>query len=176
MIHIPRLAAAALALCLGACALAPESQPIPDMGRVPAAFEMSGRIAVRQGERSEIARLRWTHRPSGDLWVFASPLGNEVARIESGEAGATLRQAGGPTATAPSFAVLAERFIGLALEPATLAAWLHGGAARSEHGGWQVALEETQGAGAVQVARRLSATRGDVVVRVVVDEYRPLPE
>jgi hypothetical protein len=35
-------------------------------------------------------------------------------------------------------------------------------------------VEASEAAGAVQVARRMSATRGDVVVRIVVDEYKPV--
>src|SRR5688572_27897999 len=87
---IARAAAPVLALLLGACALAPPKTALPELAGVPAAFEMTGRLALRHGDRSEIARLRWTHRPGSDLWVIASPLGNEVARIESGSAGATL--------------------------------------------------------------------------------------
>jgi outer membrane biogenesis lipoprotein LolB len=169
-----RVAALALAASCAACALAPVPQaPLPELSAVPASFEMSGRLALRQGDRSEIARLRWEHRPGSDRWVFASPLGNEVARIESGPRGATLRQAGGPDEEAPTFAALAERFLGVALEPAALARWLHG-TAPAESGGWAVAIEETQRAGTVDMARRLSATRGDVTVRLVVDEYRTL--
>jgi outer membrane lipoprotein LolB len=142
---------------------------------VPPSFEMSGRLAVRQGERSEIARLRWTHRPTGDLWVIASPLGNEVARIESSAAGATLSQGGEPV-SAPSFAALTERILGVPLDPAALAAWLHGETASAVPGGWNVTIEETQPAGAIALARRISATRGDVVVRLVVDDYRALQD
>jgi outer membrane biogenesis lipoprotein LolB len=134
---------------------------------------MSGRLALRQGDRSEIARLRWTHAPQSDTWVIASPLGNEVARIESGARGATLKQAGGADEAAPTFAALTERLLGVALDPATLAVWLHG-AAPAASGGWTVAIEETQDAGAVAIARRLSARRGDVTVRLAVDEYRAL--
>ena len=108
--------------------------------------------------------------------MISSPLGNEVARIASGPQGATLAQAGGPTETASTFAALAHKLIGLALDPDTLAAWLHGGAQQSSQGGWKVTLDEAQQAGNVQIARRLSAVRGDAVVRVVVDEYRALGE
>ena len=171
---IARAAAPVLALLLGACALAPpKTGPLPDLAGVPAAFEMSGRLALRQGDRSEIARLRWTHRPGGDVWVIASPLGNEVARIESGSAGATLTQAGGGGAQADSFEELTERVLGVALSPALLAGWLHGSpsAAPSE---WKVTLEEKQAAGRVEIARRIGAQRGDTTVRLVVDEYRSL--
>src|SRR5689334_380448 len=100
---IARAAALALALLAGACASVTPT-PLPQLAGAPDAFEMSGRLALRQGQRSEIAKLRWTHRPASDLWVIASPLGNEVARIESSPAGATLRQADGGGDEATSFA------------------------------------------------------------------------
>lgn len=164
----------AATVLLGACATAPAPRALPVLEGVPAAFEMSGRIAVRQDQRNDIARLRWTHTATGDQWVFASPLGNEVARIESDGAGATLTQAGGEPRRAASFAALSEALVGVALEPAWLAGWLHGklGAAP---GDWKVTLDEQQDAGAVRIARRLTASRGDTVVRVVVDDYRVLP-
>ena len=170
---IARTAALALALFTGACAIAPSSQPLPQLSAVPAAFEMSGRLALRQGDRSDIAKLRWTHRASADTWVIASPLGNEVARIESAPGGASLVQADGQRAEASSFAELTERVLGVALEPAQLAAWLHG-APPADAQGWKVTLDEKQAAGAVEIARRVTAVRGDVTVRLVVDEYRPL--
>ena len=170
-----RLAACLAAILLGACALTPEPSALPALERVPAAFEMSGRLAVRQGERSEIARLRWTHAPASDIWVFASPLGNEVARIESSTGGATLMRAGGERQAAASFSALTERILGVALDPETLAGWLHGGPVTGA-AGWSVTLDEKQRAGSVELARRLSAIRGDVVVRLVVDDYRVVQE
>jgi outer membrane biogenesis lipoprotein LolB len=171
---IGRTSALALAATLAGCALAPSSQaPLPELSAVPASFEMSGRLALRLGERSEIARLRWSHTPSSDRWVIASPIGNEVARIESGAGGARLVRAGEAPEEAASFAALSERLLGVALEPAALAGWLHGRAPQ-QAGGWVVSIDESQRAGAVEMARRLTATRGDVTVRLVVDEYRSL--
>ncbi len=168
-----RLAALLAALLLGACALAPRGE-LPRLAAVPGAFEVSGRLAVRMADRSEIARLRWTHRPDSDLWVFASPLGNEVARIESGPTGATLAQGSAAPQQAASFAALTERLLGLALDPAELARWLHGGLPAGAVSDWQVTIEETQAAGAIEEARRISARRGEASVRLVVDEYRAL--
>ncbi len=167
-----RAFAAVLALMLGACAVAPP-QPLPELTGVPVAFEVAGRLSLRQGQRSDIARLRWTHRGASDLWVISSPFGNEVARIESSPGGATLVQAGGSPQQAGSFADLTQQALGVELDPAALAGWLHG-RAPSQTSGWTVTLEETQKAGAVDVARRMSATRGEVTVRLVVDEYRVL--
>ncbi len=173
---IARLAAVLAALLLASCAITPAPSALPSLDRVPAAFEMSGRLAVRQGDKSEIARLRWTHTPASDVWAFASPLGNEVARIASSAGGATLTQAGGETHVAASFSALTERILGVPLDPATLAGWLHGTSAADVPGGWKVTFDEKQLAGSVELARRLSAIRGDVVVRLVVDEYRVVQE
>jgi outer membrane biogenesis lipoprotein LolB len=163
-----------LLFLLGACASVPAPQPLPQLDSVPAAFEMSGRLAIRQGDRSEIARLRWTHARGSDVWIIASPLGNEVARIESTAGGARLAQAGGATEEAPSFQALTQRLLGVPLDPSLLAAWLHGQPPADAPADWKFSMDESQQAGAVTLAKRLTAKRGDVVVRLVVDSYRPL--
>lgn len=168
-----RLGAGLLALGLAACAALAPPAPLPQLAAVPHAFEISGRLLVRQGDRSDIARLRWSHRPHADVWVIASPLGNEVARIESSAEGATLVQADGASESAPTFAALTERLFGVGLDPAVVAQWLHGTGRPDAASGWALSIEETQRAGSVELARRMSATRGDVLVRLVVDEYRP---
>ena len=172
---IPRIAALLLASALAACATLAEA-PLPRLESVPAAFEMTGRLAVRDGERSEIARLRWTRTRGGDVWVISSPLGNEVARIESGADGATLVQAGAEAQHAASFPALTEELFGVALDPDWLAAGLHGQVPAGAPSGWKLTVDETQPAGAVRLARRLTASRGDVVVRLVVDGYRALED
>jgi outer membrane biogenesis lipoprotein LolB len=165
-----------MALLLAACMSAPPPRALPELAAVPASFELSGRLAVRQGDRSDIARLRWTHRPSGDLWVVSSPLGNEVARIESDGRGARLAQAGGPPREAASFADLTQALVGVRLEPAAMAGWIHGAGDSALPGDWKVTIEERQPAGSIEIARRISATRGDAVVRLVVDDYRALED
>jgi outer membrane lipoprotein LolB len=55
-----------------------------------------------------------------------------------------------------------------------LAAWIHGASTVDAPGGWKVTLDETQRAGAIDIARRITASRGDVVVRFVIDEYKVL--
>lgn len=171
-----RAAGFAAALLLAACMSAPPQRALPELTAVPASFELSGRLAVRQGDRSDIARLRWTHRPASDVWVVSSPLGNEVARIEADAKGARLVQAGGAPRHAASFAALTQALIGVSLEPATMAGWIHGAQGKAIPGDWSVTIEERQPAGSVEIARRISATRGDAVVRLVVDEYRALED
>jgi outer membrane biogenesis lipoprotein LolB len=174
---IRRAAALAAALAVSACATLAPPQPLPQLSAVPASFEVNGRLAVRQGDRSDIAKLRWTRRGGSDTWVIASPLGNEVARVESDAGGATLIRGGtSPPERAESFQALTGRLLGVPLDPRLMAQWLHGLAPASAPGDWKVTLEETQPAGAIEIAKRITASRGEVVVRLVVDEYRVLAD
>jgi outer membrane biogenesis lipoprotein LolB len=158
-----------------ACAITPEATKLPELESVPASFEMSGRIAIRQGDRSDIAKLHWTHERSADVWIIASPLGNEVARIESTDNGAQLQRAGGQPESAPDFRSLTERLLGVPIEPRQLANWLHGTAGSITTGGWIVEVQETQKAGAIDIARLITARRGETSVRLVVDQYQARP-
>lgn len=173
----PRLAALALAAAATACASLAPPPALAPLEAVPAAFEVAGRLSVRQGSSGEIAKMRWTHRPGSDLWIVSSPLGTEVARIDSGPEGATLTRAGEAPERAGSFAELSARLFGAEIEPGALGAWLHGAReAGAIATGWSVAIEETERAGTVEIARRITATRGDIVVKLVVDSYRALGE
>ena len=173
-----RIASLAAALVLAACAIpAPPPSPLPELAGVPRAFEMDARISIRVADRSDIAKLRWVRRPGSDEWVFSSPIGNEVARIESDSRGATLSRAGADPERAQSFQALTERVLGVALDPGELSAWLHGQPAKGGMSAeWKVNVDEKQQAGAVTLAKRITASRGDVVVKLVVDSYRPLEE
>jgi hypothetical protein len=57
-----------------------------------------------------------------------------------------------------------------------MAGWLHGAKPSNAPGDWKVSIDETQRAGEIDLARRITATRGDTTVRLVVDEYRPLAD
>src|SRR5690348_11712367 len=110
-----RFAAGAAALLIAACAAIPQQATLPYLPPVHASFEMSGRLAVRHVTSSDIAQLRWTRRGKSDVWVIASPLGNEVARIESTPGGATMSGGGESDARASSFEALTQRVLGVAL-------------------------------------------------------------
>jgi outer membrane biogenesis lipoprotein LolB len=170
-----RAALVVAGLLLASCAITPEPANLPELEGVPASFEMSGRIAVRQGDRNDIAKLRWTHDRASDVWVISSPIGNEVARIESSDHGATLQRAGGGEESAPDFGSLTERLLGVAIAPRELAGWLHTGAGSLTTGGWIVEVQQTQKAGAIDIARLITARRGETSVRLVVDQYRAGP-
>ena len=92
--------------------------------------------------------------------MVSSPLGNEVARIESDRRGATLTRAGAAPEEAASFQALTERLFGVALAPDEVAAWLHGERPRAAPGGWAVTIDETQPASFhYEISKRLSPLR-----------------
>lgn len=161
----------AAALIVAACAAVP---PIPLDG-LPAAFEMGGRMSVAQSGQGEILRIRWSHAPSADAWVLATPVGTEVARIERAAEGITFHRPGEAPVSAGSFAELTGWLFGAAVDDRLLIAWLHGRPISGPEG-WAVTIDESQRFGAAEVARRITATRGETVLKLVVDDYRTMPD
>lgn len=159
------------ALVVSACATA----PFPDipLEGLPASFEMSGRISVRHGEEGEIARLRWERSAASDVWVVSTPFGTEVARIERDSSGLVVHRPGVAPLAATSFSELTDNLLGAAIDERLLVAWLHGRPLAGPEG-WRVTIDESQSLGGRAVARRITATRGDTVVKLVVDDYRAL--
>lgn len=164
-----RPALLATALLAAACTVLPPA-PVPLDG-LPEAFEMAGRLSVAQSGRGEILRLRWRHRADEDDWVLATPVGTEVARIERRGAGLVLHRPGESPVQAASLADLTESLLGAALDERLLVAWLHGRPVAGL-GEWVVTIDESQRFGAMEVARRVTALRGEVTVKLVVDDYR----
>ena len=168
-----RLAPLAAALVVAACAALPPA-PIALDG-LPEAFEMAGRLSVAQAGRGEIVRIRWRHGPAADAWVLATLVGTEVARIERESGGLVLHRPGAAGLEAASLAELTENLLGAALDERLLVAWLHRRPVAGP-GGWAVTIDESQRFGASEVARRVTAVRGEVTVKLVVDDYRAQPE
>ena len=166
-----RLALLAALLVASCAAVPPAAIPLDGL---PSAFEMGGRLSVAHSGRGEILRLRWSHGPWADTWVLATPVGTEVARIERRPEGLVAYRPGAAPVSATSFADLTENLLGAALDERLLVAWLHGRPLPGP-GGWEVSIDEAQRIGDRDLARRITASQGDVVVKLVVDEYRPGP-
>ena len=133
---------------------------------------MAGRISVTQEGRGDIVRLRWAHGPATDLWILASPVGTELARIERAPDGFVASRAGQTPVMVRDFATLTQHLLGVALDERALVAWLHGRTGWGNSAGWAVVLEEGQRVDGIDIARRLTATRDEVTVKLVVDSYR----
>jgi len=162
-----------LAFCAVLAVAACASVPAPEvaLAGLPAAFEMRGRIAVRHRAQGEMATLRWQRTSASDTWVLATPLGTELARIERDAEGLTVYRPGSAPLAVASFAELTENLLGGARDDRLLVAWLHGRPAAGS-AGWAVHIDESQFLAGREVARRLTATRDDTVVKLVVDAYQ----
>jgi outer membrane biogenesis lipoprotein LolB len=170
-----RFVLVAAAVLVSSCAaLAPPLAPIALDG-LPSSFEMSGRLSVAQAGRGDIARLRWTHAPATDLWVLASPVGTELARIERSGEGLVVERPGEAAVRAASFSRLSEQLLGAAIDERLLIAWLHGRPLAGPEG-WRVTIDESQRLGDRDIARRITASRDEVTVKLVVDAYRVVAE
>jgi outer membrane lipoprotein LolB len=170
---VKRILSLAAALFVAACATVPA--PVIPLDGLPVAFAMSGRIAVRHGTQGEIARLRWERASQSDVWVLATPVGTELARIERGSEGLVVHRPGVAPLAAASFSELTEHLLGTALDERLLVAWLHRRPVSGPEG-WNVSIDESQSLGGHEVARRVTASRGDTVVKLVVDDYQSRPE
>ena len=162
------LAALAVALAATACATVPP--PAIPLDGLPEAFDMAGRMAVTSDGRGEIFRVRWSRSPQSEFWVVSSPVGTELARIERTVDGMRVLRPGSEAVEAASFADLTEAVLGAALDERLLVAWLHARPAAGPEG-WTVAIDEARVVGDARVARRITATRDGVGVKLVVDDY-----
>lgn len=160
-------------LLAAACATVPP-EPI-QLDGLPLAFDMGGRLSVARDGRGEILRIRWNRSRAEEAWVLATPMGTEVARIERSGAALTIYRPGEAPVEAESFGRLTASLLGAALDERLLVAWLHGRPLAGPEG-WAVSIDESQRFGSTDVARRITASRGDTVVKLVVDDYRTRPE
>ena len=107
--------------------------------------------------------------------MLATPVGTELARIERGSEGLVVHRPGVAPLAAASFSELTEHLLGTALDERLLVAWLHRRPVSGPEG-WNVSIDESQLLGGHEIARRVTASRGDTVVKLVVDDYQVRPE
>lgn len=146
-------------------------------------FSLYGRISVRINDRIDSGQIRWHRNADEERIGLYSPLGSQVAELVSDRRTrtVTLRQ-GKETTSAASVAALTMSMFGVPLDLGRLAAWAQGvGLVENavtdiafDNGEiWRVSAERYQLVGNHQFASRVIATSGDIVVRLVVDEWTP---
>ena len=146
-------------------------------------FSLYGRISVRVNDRIDSGQIRWHRNADEERIGLYSPLGSQVAELVSDRRtrAVTLRQ-GKETTSSASVAALTMSLFGVPLDLERMAAWAQGvGLVENEvtdiafdNGEiWRVSAERYQSVGNHQFASRVIATSGDIVVRLVVDEWTP---
>lgn len=183
-----RFGALLAALLLGACAsveLPPHQTEAHPSAVFAPHFILRGRLSIRVEQKIDNATVRWQRSSGLERLQFFTPLGSQVAEIEQLEnAPATLRQGEArPTREAPSIAQLTSEILGVALDTGTVARWTQGielieGKANMVNMGdgqiWNVTADPFRREGNRRVVSRLTAIRGDTVIKLVIDEWEAL--
>jgi len=173
-----------LALCLGSFVAAGcATLPAPPAGE--GEFALAGRVAVRYGAEAASGRVTWRHSAAADELLIASPLGQGIAEITRRNGAYTLVASEGQRYTAGDAERLTEQALGWALPLGGLSDWVQG---RPQPGvpAWTryegERLTELQQAGwtieyleydeAVRRPRRLRLSRGELDIRLAIEEWR----
>ena len=185
----------ALALLLSACAQLPgavaENAALPRPARAAGGdFLLTGRIAVSQGQQRHAVNITWQHGAARDEIFLATPLGQGIAELTRGAAGARLTTAERREFNAPDWQALSVRVFGFSLPLSALPRWLLGevpadalgvkydGAGRPQRmvaDGWQVAYLEYAGNAADALPALIELRREDIEVRWKIDDWQLSP-
>lgn len=173
---------------LGACTTTPLVPPatvtLPaGQSALAAYFSLNGRISVRVNDKVDSGQIRWNRSAVEERIGLYSPLGTQVAELISNKRTGmvTLRQAN-ETSSAASVAELTQSLLGVALDLDRMAAWVQGVGLRENENTdmtlgngeiWRVTAERYVASGQYRFASRVTATSGDIMVRLVIDEWTP---
>lgn len=169
------------ALLLAACAtVPPEALP-------PGGFSLVGRVAIRYGDEAASGRITWRHGHADDDLVISTPLGQGLAEITRRDGLYTLVTSRGERYSAADPERLTQQVLGFALPLGGLPDWVQGrpqpgveAATRYDAGrlaelrqnGWLIDYS----GGDERPPKRVRLTRGDIDIRLVIDEWQLPPQ
>jgi len=173
-------------LLAGAVTLLASCASVPPEALPPGSFSLVGRVAMRQGDEAASARFTWRHTGADDELVISTPLGQGIAEITRRYGVYTLVTANGERHSASDPERLTQQVLGYALPLDGLPDWVQG---RPEAGAKAVTrydgdrLVELRQRGWLidysgsdeRPPRRVRLTRGDLDIRVVIDEWQLPP-
>lgn len=172
------LAAGVLAACAS----------VPPLAPAPGGFSLIGRVAVRYGEEAASARVSWRHSDATDDLLLSTPLGQGIAQITRREGVYALVTSQDRRYSATDPERLTEQALGWALPLTGLPDWLRGRAqpgfeadtrysgerlAELRQLGWVIEYSDYDQGG--RLPKRMRLTRGDLDIRLVIDEWQLAP-
>ena len=150
-----------------------------------ARFELTARVSVRVADKLEIVKINWLRSPPDEVLNIFTPFGAQLAKMVVDQNGATIKRADEPNASirAATAADLLAAGIGVSIDTGALARGVQGFDLQTRHeltavadaGAvkmWDVRVENFRVIDGARVASRITATSGDTVVRVVIDEFQ----
>ncbi|MBC7778670.1 MAG: outer membrane lipoprotein LolB [Proteobacteria bacterium] len=179
-------------VCTG-CASLPATgrpQPVTAIEGDPA-FELSGRLALRQAEQALSANLRWRYEGAIEEMVITGPLGAGSAELVRDPGGVVFRSQGRELRARDAQALMREA-LGFALPLDGLRYWVRGqlgpadlavrverdarGRLVSFHeSGWEVTITDYGAAPIDALPRRLDVQSSDLQARLVIDQWLRTP-
>jgi len=181
-------AAAALSGCASRPLVPPATAAAPRAAA--AAFELEGRLSATDGSRAGNGGVRWVHAADVDEWTVLNPLGQIVGQLVSTPRGASLLTADGRLEKSDDSAAMLQRVLGVAAPLDGLPAWVQavprdgarileldtvGRPSRITDAGWTVEYPEYAGPDADAAPRRIDAHWGETRIRLIIDQWTPLP-
>jgi len=167
---------------IAACASVPTPAP------APGGFAIVGRVAVRYGAESASGRVSWRHSDATDELMLSTPLGQGIAEITRRDGVYTLVTSQDRRYSATDPERLTEQALGWALPLGGLSDWLQGRAqpgvaadtrysgerlAELRQLGWVIEYADYDQSG--RLPKRMRLMRGDLDIRLVVDEWQLAP-
>ena len=171
-----------LVLMMG-CASTPPRQNVLITNTSPAAyFSLAGRLSVRVNDRLDVGNIKWSRTAGEERLGIYTPFGSQVAELVKTADGVRLRK-GDEILTAATVGELTVALLGVALDIDQVAAWVQSVGLIADQpremplpdgSTWQVTASALRESGSHVFASRLSAIKEDTVIKLVVDEWRPL--
>lgn len=145
--HLLCCAALALAGCTTLPPAAPSANPEAQQAHLRKLasiedFSLVGRMAVQTERRGFSGSLHWKHTVDGDQFAMYSPLGAQVAEIQSDASGVTLTTNDHKTYTAQTAGELLQKIMGWSLPLDGLSDWVLG---RPTKGAYETLAWDGQG-------------------------------
>ncbi len=181
-----------LAVLLSACAHTPPPvQPLPNLARELAPFNLNGRISVKHQAARHSGGLRWQHQFTRDELLLQGPLGITGARIVSDAHVASLEQ-GGKNYQASDVETLMQNVLGWSLPLPVLQHWLFGLADSAtpaeierddlgritllKQAGWEVRYVRYANEQKDSLPARITLIYQDLQVQLLIDEWEFNPQ
>lgn len=181
----------ALALLVGGCATVPPGRQVggsPADPEVLQEWTARGRLALSARGEGGSGSFVWQQRSAETDLAVRGPLGAGGMRVLTDGDVLLLTDAGGRMLDGPAARDELERRLGVPLPLAELRYWMlgvpapgpldDGGAGEGPgfaQNGWQVRLEASRTVGPWRLPARLTATAGELRVRILVDEWQLAP-
>ena len=168
---------------LVACATTVPSSPGTPPVAAATQFSLSGRLSVRDGQQVDIAGISWHKGRDEESISLRSPLGSEVARIWRGQDGLARLKTSDEERIGADIDTLVSEALRSTVPLRALAWWIQGRSeegtplvtSQFDHDGWLVSVEDYPQSISLPVARRITARKGDIALRLVIDEWTARP-